>query len=95
MWNGQTRSIATRTRLAVAFIGLNALDIALTCYALQANIGYEGNPVLAGFSLWQMAAFKMVAAALVVRALGRRSGLMSVLTIGMALVVVWNVWVVM
>ncbi len=93
--SGLIQRTTTRTRLAVGFLALNAADAALTVYALQKNLGYEGNPLLSGLSLGQLVGVKLLLGILIVSMLSRRREVMMVaLCIGIGLVVAWNAWVV-
>ncbi len=94
--SGLARSTTTRTKVVIGFLTLNTADAALTVYALQKNLGYEGNPLLSGLSLGQLVGVKLLLGILIVSVLSRRrEAMMVALCIGIGLVVAWNVWVVM
>ena len=86
--SGLTRSITTRTSL---FVALNLIDLGLTVVMVNAGVGIEANPLLAG-PIWRLITVKLVVVSLVVCLLSGRVGVMRLLNVGLTVVVGWNMF---
>ena len=75
--------------LSVAFLALNLVDVALTCWLLEHG-GVEVNPILCGADGWPAMKLCMASTCALFVVLWNRPRVMRLLVIGMAVVVGWN-----
>lgn len=87
--SGLTRDTIIRISLLVL---LSTIDYALTCYAVNAGIAHEANPVLSWLSLEGIGLFKTAGLLALTYFYWNRPGIIWGATLVMLLVVMWNIW---
>jgi len=89
LYTGLTTGTVARISILVL---LSTVDYALTCYAVNAGIAREVNPVLSWLSLEGIGLVKTVGILTLIYLEWNKPKILNMAIVVMALVVIWNIW---